>query len=142
MSCSDCHSPKMMTANGPVPDPAKLLSGHLFDKPLSPFDSVTAKGWLLFDMGETVSKGPWGTSYAANLTPDETGIGNWSEEQFSNSFRKGFFKGLTGSRHLMPPMPWPNYAEVTDEDTQAIFLYMKSLPAVKNLVPPSVPAGM
>jgi hypothetical protein len=49
--------------------------------------------------------GPWGTSYAANLTPDKTGIGNWSEEQFMKAIREGKYKGMDGTRPIMPPMP-------------------------------------
>lgn len=139
--CNDCHSPKMMTAQGPVPDPAKILSGHPSDEKTAPFDTVTTKGWLLFSMGLTSAKGPWGTSFAANLTPDETGIGNWSEENFLNAFQKGDFKGMPGGRKLLPPMPWQEFANMTRVDARSVFMYLKSLPPVKNIVPNALPPG-
>lgn len=140
--CNDCHSPKKMTDQGPVPDQALLLSGHPSSIPVSSFDSTTASNWILFHPMGTASKGPWGISYAANLTPDATGIGNWSEEQFFNAMRKGWYKGMEGTRPLMPLMPWQNYQNMSEEDLRAIFAYLKSLPPVKNVVPAYTPPTM
>jgi hypothetical protein len=83
--------------------------------------------------------GPWGVSYTANLTPDDTGIGSWSEEQFFKAIRHGKFKGLDGSRTLLPPMPWEMYRHMTDGELSAIFAYLKSIKPVNNLVPPPLP---
>jgi hypothetical protein len=83
--------------------------------------------------------GPWGTSYTSNLTPDaETGIGVWNEELFIKILRTGKFMG--SGRNILPPMPWQDYAKLTDSDMKAIFAYLKSLKPVKNQVPASVPA--
>ena len=139
--CNDCHSPKMMTEQGPVPDPARLLSGHPANEALAPFDTVTTKGWLLFNMSTTAIKGPWGFSFAANLTPDDTGLGGWTEAQFSTAIRKGWFKGMEGGRRLLPPMPWQSLAGMKDEDVHAVFAYLQSLPRVKNRVPDAIPPG-
>lgn len=79
--CSDCHSPKVMTPMGPAPDPKRLLSGHPVEEPLPAITEkkMVAPGqWVLFSPGQTATAGPWDTSFAANLTPDDTGIGNWS----------------------------------------------------------------
>jgi cytochrome c553 len=135
--CNDCHSPKVMTEHGPEPDPSRLLSGHPQDQKLPQI--IKTQDWVLFSPGLTASVGPWGTSFAANLTPDDTGIGNWSYKQFETALRKGKYKGLEGSRPLLPPMPWQNYKDVTDEDMRAIFAYLKSLRPVNNLVPQPVP---
>lgn len=140
--CHHCHSPKMMTENGPVPDPNRLLSGHPADEPLPPYDAETAKGFVLFTMGLTSSTGPWGTSFAANLTPDATGIGTWSEEQFFKAIRQGKLKGLEGSRPILPPMPWQDFAKMTDQDLRSVFVYLKSLKPVENLVPSTIPPQM
>jgi hypothetical protein len=139
--CNDCHSPKMMTEHGPVPDPALLLSGHPEKLPLAPYDTATIKNWVLFNMNMTAVRGPWGTSFSANLTPDPSGIGNWTEQQFSNALRKGYFKGVEGGRMLLPPMPWPNFAHFTDDEVHAIFAYLKSIKPVKNYVPAAIPPG-
>lgn len=131
--CNDCHSPKVMTEHGPVPDTSRLLSGHPASEPLPPL--VNHDNWMLFNMGLTAFVGPWGVSYAANLTPDDTGTRNWTVEQFKTAIRKGKYKGLEGSRPLLPPMPWEMYRHMTDQDLEAVFSYLKSLKPVHNLVP-------
>ncbi len=140
--CNDCHSPKVMTAMGPAPDPVRLLSGHPSDEPLPAITDkkMIAPGqWALFSSGLTAAVGPWGTSFAANLTPDDTGIGNWTEAQFFKAIREGKLKGLDGTRPLLPPMPWFNVAKMTDDDLRAVFVYLKSLKPVKNVVPNPLP---
>lgn len=138
-ACHDCHSPKVMTAMGPEPDTSRLLSGHPHDLPVS--EIPDNKEWVLFSMDLTTFVGPWGVSFAANLTPDDTGIGNWSFEQFKTAIRKGKAKGLETNRDLLPPMPWQMYRNFTDEDLRAIFTYLKSLKPIENLVPQPVPPG-
>ncbi|MBD0834119.1 c-type cytochrome [Aestuariibaculum suncheonense] len=140
--CHHCHSPKIMTDHGPVPDSNRLLSGHPADEVLPPYDKETAKGYALFSMGFTAFTGPWGTSFAANLTPDDSGIGAWTETQFVKSIREGKLKGQDGGRMLLPPMPWQDFAKLTNEDLSAIFAYLKSLPSVDNVVPAPIPPVM
>jgi hypothetical protein len=134
--CNDCHSPKMMTPFGPAPDTARLLSGHRADMPLPPIPEK--RDWILFSPQVTAFVGPWGISFAANLTPDDTGIGNWKLEQFKTAIRKGKYKGLETGRTLLPPMPWQTYKDMNDQDLEAIFTYLKSLRPVNNLVPAAV----
>ena len=93
----------------------------------------------VFSPGLTGIAGAWGVSYAANLTPDETGTGNWTFEQFEKAIREGKSKGLDGARTLLPPMPWPQYRFMNDQDLRAIFAYIQSLPPVKNVVPNPLP---
>ena len=137
IGCGDCHSPKIMTDRGPVPDTTRELSGHPADQPLPPVDKSHLKTWVLFNPIFTASVGPWGVSYAANLTSDESGIGNWTEEQWLTAIRKGKYKGMESNRDLLPPMPWPNFAKMNDDDLKAIFVYLKSTKPVKNVVPPA-----
>ena len=131
--CHDCHSPKVMTPEGPEPDPERILSGHPKDEKLG--NIVSTKDWVLFSNTLTATVGPWGVSYAANLTPDETGIVNWSYKQFETAIRKGKSKGLENNRSLLPPMPWQMFRHMTDEDLRSIFAYLKSLRPIDNLVP-------
>jgi len=138
MGCNDCHTPKKMSDQGVVPDMDKMLSGHPAQMPLFPFDTATTKNWVLFNMIGTASVGPWGASFSANLTSDETGIGAWSEEQFKKAITEGKLKGMDGTRPLLPPMPWQNYKNIKDEDIKAIFAFLKSTPPVKNSVPQPV----
>lgn len=135
MGCHDCHTPKVMTEHGPGPDMDRLLSGHPAQMPIMPFDSGTTKNWVLFNMTGTAMVGPWGASFAANLTSDDTGIGTWTEEQFAKALTEGKSKGLDGARPLLPPMPWQNYKDMKKEDIRAIFAYLKSTKPVDNIVP-------
>ena len=142
MGCHDCHSPKVMTAHGPEPDPARAYSGHPATETLPKVTdkSMNAPGqWILLNSGITAFSGPWGTSFAANLTPHETGIGNWTFENFERALREGKSKGLANGRMILPPMPWPNFRNVTDEDLQIMWLYLRSLPPIDNLVPAPLP---
>jgi mono/diheme cytochrome c family protein len=141
MGCGDCHSPKTMTPQGPAPDPALHLSGHPAKEKLGPIDTTSLKSWVLFNFNNTAAVGPWGTSYASNLTSDATGIGNWTEAQFFTALRKGKYKGLENSRPLLPPMPWQNFAQLNDADIKAIFAYLKSTKPVANVVPAAKAPG-
>jgi hypothetical protein len=139
-ACHDCHSPKKMTPMGPDTDSSQLLAGHIAGSPEPVVNKkeMQDKG-LVVTSDLTTWIGPWGTSYTANLTSDETGIGNWKEEQFMLAIREGKFKGLAGSRNLLPPMPWQMYRNFTDGELKAIFAYLKSTKPVKNVVPPPLP---
>lgn len=136
MGCNDCHSPKRMGEKGPEIIPELLLSGYPSDRPLVKFDSPLIKeGFAMFYPDLTAGAGPWGVSFAANLTPDDTGIGNWTEAQFKKALTEGKLKGLDDSRMMLPPMPWMNYIEMKDEDIHAVFSYLMSVDPVKNVVP-------
>lgn len=144
MGCNDCHSPKQMGANGPEIIADKMLSGYPSDRPIVKFDSKLIKeGFASFYPDLTAAAGPWGISFAANLTPDDTGIGNWTEEQFKKAITEGKLKGLDVSRPLLPPMPWTNYSALTNDEVHAIFTYLKSIKPVNNIVPnPIMPDKM
>lgn len=132
-ACHDCHSPKILTPEGFDIDSARLLSGHPADDEVP--KAVITNDWVLFSNDLTAFVGPWGVSFSANLTPDDTGIGNWTLDQFKRAIRKGLYKGLEGSRPLRPPMPWQMYKTMSDEDLEAVFTYLKSIKPVSNLVP-------
>jgi len=137
--CHDCHSPKKMTDRGPIPDPNLLLSGHPANEILGVYDMETLKSYVLFNPGSTASIGPWGTSFAANLTPDDTGIGSWTESQFLIAIKHGKYKGMENGRPLLPPMPWQAISHFPDSDLKSIFAYLKSIKPVSNLVPAPIP---
>lgn len=138
--CNDCHSPKKMGPNGPEIIAERKLSGYPSDLPVPTFDTkMTSQGFAMFTPDLTAAYGPWGTSFAANLTPDESGLGNWTLEQFKKALTQGKSKGMDNGRMLLPPMPWVNYVGMKDEDISAMFAYFKSIPPVKNVVPAPVP---
>jgi mono/diheme cytochrome c family protein len=138
--CNDCHSPKKMTPKGPAPDEALLLSGHPANEKLPevPPNIIGPDKWgAITNNNLTAWVGPWGTSYASNLSPDpETGTGAWNEDLFFRILRTGKFMGA--GRDILPPMPWYDIAKLTDADLKAILAYLKSLKPVRNQVPAAV----
>ena len=112
-ACHDCHTPGGLYGN---PDTTRMLSG-------------SELGW----------EGPWGVSYPRNLTPDpETGIAGWSEEDIVTAFRTGHRPDKTP---ILPPMPWPVYGHMSDEDAYALAAFIKSVPAIRHRVPDVIPPG-
>lgn len=138
--CGDCHTPKKMTNHGPVGDSSLLYSGHPSQNPDPDVNrnDMESKG-LIVTSGLTAWVGPWGISYSANLTPDTTGLFQWKEEQFIYAIREGKYKGLPGSRPLLPPMPWHEIKNMTDEELKAVFAYLQSVKPINNLVPAAKP---
>jgi len=131
--CATCHTPLKMTDKGPVPDPERRYSGHREDMQLPPPD-LKPGPWFAATAGMTAWAGPWGISYAANLTPDKnTGLGIWTEEMFVQAMRTG--KHMGHGRDILPPMPWQAIGTLSDDDLKAIFAYLRTLPPVTNHVP-------
>ena len=140
--CNDCHSPKVMTNMGPVPDTTKLLSGHPAGEPLGAIDTtVTSSKWMYTSMDLTAWAGPWGVSFGANITPDDqTGIGTWNEDIFFKAMREG--KHMGSGRPILPPMPWQSIGQLKDEDLRSVFAYLKSLKPISNKVSDPIPQNM
>ena len=89
----------------------------------------TTPGGALFAGGRAMPT-PFGTLYSSNITPDaDTGIGRWSADDFYGTMHSGRFPdgGL-----LYPAMPFGSYTKVTRADSDAIFAYLRSVPAVKK----------
>jgi mono/diheme cytochrome c family protein len=89
----------------------------------------TNPGDKLFAGGRALPT-PFGTIYSSNITPDPaTGIGNWSADDFYKTMHEGRFPdgGL-----LYPVMPYASYTKVTRADSDAIFAYLRSIPAVNR----------
>jgi cytochrome c len=135
IGCNDCHTPLKMTDKGPVPDMTRMLSGHpeSLKMPRPPQLADGPWGWV-GSSTMTAFYGPWGVSYAVNLTPDNaTGLGIWTEDMFIKTMRLG--KHMGTSRPVNPPMPWQNIGQLTDDDIKALFAYLKSIPPIHNQVP-------
>jgi hypothetical protein len=142
IGCNDCHSPRMTGENGGAWDPDRILSGYPSSGPGKAYDLKDLEpGSAITDPTGTSFTGPWGTTFAANLTSDGTGIGNWSLKQFKNALTRGKHKGIDEERNLLPPMPWQNYTDMKEEDLKAIFAYLKSTKPVRNIVPETIRAG-
>jgi mono/diheme cytochrome c family protein len=112
MGCGDCHTPGAFSGK---PDETRALSGSEI-------------GW----------QGPWGVSYAANLTNHETGLAAWSKDDIVRALRKG--ERPDGSP-IRPPMPWPAFSNLTDDDAYAIAAYLKTVPGVDHQEPKGLQPG-
>jgi hypothetical protein len=134
MGCADCHTPLKMGVNGPEQDLSRGLSGHPQDFSLLPAPSAQGP-WLWGGAAtNTAFWGPWGVSFAANLTSDKTtGIGAWTDSMFIKAMRSG--KQMGAGRPLLPPMPWPAIGQLNDQDLRAMLAYLKSEQPIQNKVP-------
>jgi len=108
MDCTGCHTPGALAG---APDFERYLGGSNI-------------GFQIPGLG---------VFYPPNLTPDiETGLGKWSAEEIMLAVRGGL---RPDERELVPIMPWPSYAVLTDEDARALVAYLKSLPPMKFRAP-------
>ncbi len=133
--CNDCHTPLVMGPNGPERDTTHFLAGHPQELALPPAPELSPGPWIATMAGTmTAWSGPWGTTFTANLTPDrETGLGNWTAQDFIATMRTG--RHLGKGRRILPPMPMEVLVKYTDEELGAVFAYLQSLKPVKNRVP-------
>ena len=107
IGCTDCHTPGHLLGH---PDNAHYLGGSDVGFPIP---------------GQGVFVGP-------NLTPDSTGLGDWTVAQIATAITTG---ERPDGRILAPVMPWRNFAHLTKSDARAIALYLKSIPPVAHKVP-------
>lgn len=109
--CMLCHSPIDVSAGELKVKDGMMLAGRNWEPDGVPF--VTAP----------------------NLTPDpETGSGTWTDDQLARAIREGI--GHDG-RTLFPIMPYQRYREMSDEDLASIVVFLRSVPPVRNPLPPS-----
>jgi mono/diheme cytochrome c family protein len=106
VECFSCHSPSFETMN--IMEPEKT-PGY-------------------FSGGNAMTDEEGKIILTRNLTPDkETGIGNWTEDQFIKAVKYGQREGKPALRRPMVP-----FTEMTDEEASAIFAYLKTLPAIRH----------
>jgi len=123
-----------------------LLAGNAVAQTAA--DDVVARGAYLARAGDCVSchTAPGGQPYAGgykldtpfgyllspNITPDAvTGIGRWTADDFWRALHQGVNQR---GQDMYPVMPFDFYTRVTREDSDAIFAYLRSVPAVRNAV--------
>jgi hypothetical protein len=136
--CNDCHTPLRMGPQGPEPDMSRMLSGHPESIVLPPPPPLNEAWNNVGSASNTAFAGPWGISYAINLTPDpDTGIGKWREKDFVQAIKTGRHLGV--GRPIQPPMPWDSYRHLPESDLKAAFAYLKSIPPIRNKVPEYLP---
>jgi mono/diheme cytochrome c family protein len=75
---------------------------------------------------------PFGYLAAPNITPDrETGIGNWTDDEFDAAVRNG--RSRNGAR-LYPAMPYPFYTKMSRQDVKDVRAYLDTIQPVRNAV--------
>ena len=137
--CHDCHTPFKLGPNGAEPDMSRALSGHPQSLVMPPAPQLPPGPWLVtMAATNTAFAGPWGVSFTANLTPDaDTGLGQWTLKNFMDTIRTG--RHLGRGRAVLPPMPIPVYNNFTDDDLEAVYSYLRTIPPISNRVPEPLP---
>ena len=112
-----------------APDDSLVARGAYLARAGNCMTCHTARGGQQYAGGLGVAT-PFGTVFTSNLTPDEsTGIGSWSPAHFWRAMHNGRSKS---GRLLYPAFPYTSYTQVTRNDSDAIFAYLRSLPAVSQ----------
>ncbi len=90
----------------------------------------TVRGGDAFAGGREIPT-PFGKLYSPNITPDTaSGIGSWTANDFWHALHNGKSKD---GHFLYPAFPYPDYTKVTRADADAIFSYLKTIPAAKHV---------
>ena len=106
--------------------------------PVTPEESLIERGLYVARLGDCIAchtakegavmagglelKTPMGTIFSSNITPDpETGIGQYSFEQFDRAMREGV---TPAGQNLYPAMPYPSYAKMSEDDMRALYAYL------------------
>jgi len=112
LGCEDCHSEKDWTQHDAPVIAGKEMAGQVLVIPGFP-----------------------GTAVAPNVTPDpETGAANWTDDQIARAIREGIKHDGTA---LFPMMPYSEFKDLADEDLASVVVFLRSLPPVRNPLPPS-----
>ena len=108
-------------------DPALVARGAYLATAADCVACHTVPGGQRFTGGRAFAL-PFGTLYSGNITPDrETGIGDWTDDEFVRAVHEGVGKG---GEHLYPAFPYATFTAMSREDVLAIKAYLFSLPAV------------
>ena len=105
LACTDCHTPLDPETGAPVME--NYLAGG------QPYE------------------GPWGIVYAGNLTPHESGIGDWTDEEI----KRAIYSGIKRDGRRLVLMPWAAFSALTAEDADAIIYHLRNIPAVQSQAP-------
>ena len=125
------HRDEQGNAGGPLTsNDAAIARGLYLTRAGDCIGCHTARGGTPYAGGRGIET-PFGTVYAPNITPDrETGLGDWSADDFWRALHNGRARD---GRLLYPAFPYPNYTRVTRADADAMYVYLRSLPAVRHV---------
>lgn len=124
------YEPDQAQRAAPVADPAaQRQRGEYLARAGNCAACHTARGGKQYAGGRAITT-PFGDIYGPNLTPDaRTGIGSWSADDFWRALHNG--KSKDGS-FLYPAFPYPNFTKITRDDADALYAYLRSVPAVEQ----------
>ena len=112
-----------------APVPALAARGEYLARAGNCIGCHTARGGAPFAGGRAIDT-PFGKVYSSNLTPDsDTGLGRWTPGHFWRALHNGRSRD---GRLLYPAFPYPDYTEVTREDADAIYAYLRGIPPVRQ----------
>lgn len=100
-------------------------------------DTQDLEGQLMAG-GREFPLGPFGVLVSPNLTSDDTGLGDWSDEEVEAALRIGI---NPDGRRLHPLMPYGNIFSWAESDMQALIMYLRTLPAIENEIEQTGPSG-
>jgi mono/diheme cytochrome c family protein len=120
IACGDCHTPRVAGQF----DNTKFLAGETTPAPMCLFYNPTSNECL----------------HPRNLTNDVTGLKNRTDEDIKKMIMHGIRPAATGDEALFPVMPYYIFANMTDADADAIVAYLRTVPAVSNMIPAAGPS--
>ncbi|MCP2091745.1 UNVERIFIED_ORG: mono/diheme cytochrome c family protein [Paraburkholderia sediminicola] len=104
----------------PVDDQSTIRQGEYLARVGDCVACHTAPGAKPFAGGLPMTT-PMGAIYSTNITPDrDTGIGQYTEAEFSRAMREGVARD---GHNLYPAMPYPSFARMSDADIHALYIY-------------------
>jgi len=116
-------------AAGGAATPATIARGAYLVRAGNCIACHTERGGVPFAGGRPIAT-PFGTVFSTNLTPHpDTGLGAWTRADFRRALREGRSRG---GRLLTPAFPYPNYTIVARADADAMYDYLRSLPATEK----------
>jgi mono/diheme cytochrome c family protein len=129
----DRAEPLPDAAPAPAPTAAQVERGRLLALAGNCAGCHTVRGGAAYAGGRAIAT-PFGTVFAGNLTPDDsTGLGRWSAGHFWRALHHG--RGFDG-RRLVPAFPYTEFTRITREDSDALYAYLRTVPAVAQAAPP------
>jgi mono/diheme cytochrome c family protein len=115
--------------------PEMVMRGEYLVRAADCVSCHTVSGHEPFSGGREFDLGSLGKLYSPNITPDkDTGIGNWSDDDFRAALQLGIGKGGV---HLYPAFPYASFTLLSDDDVLAIKAYLFSLKPVRAVPPPN-----
>lgn len=116
-----------------APDPAQVARGERLARAGNCMACHTARGGAPYAGGHGIDT-PFGRLVAGNLTPDpETGLGAWSAQAFRRALHEGRSRD---GRLLYPAFPYLHTTRLLDEDVDALWAHLRSLPPVRREAEP------